>query len=111
MRKIVDLLPPGGALLVQSNCEDVAVHLRNQAMSMRLCAVNADYPVLQPRDDQTHRLTRRTREWIDHGGERAVGREWAAQSILPPQCATETEIACLDQKTPVYRILLTINSK
>ena len=107
MRKIVDLLPPGGALLVQSNCEDVAVYLRDQAASMGLCAVLVDEPVLEPRDDLTHRLTRRTQEWIEHGGERAVGREWTAHSILPQQCSTETEIACLDQKTPVHRTLLT----
>jgi SAM-dependent methyltransferase len=106
MSMIASLLKrSNGKLVIQSNCEDLALYLRDLAMSFGLSCVSANRPLLQLRDSG-YRLTKRTEEWIHSGGSRAIGNEWSAESLLPERCATETEVACRIQQTPVHRILL-----
>lgn len=93
----------GGRLLLQSNCEDVAVHMKEMAVRCGLAVIAADDPVTDP---QTEGLPQRTMDWIGSGGTRAVGPEWSRTALLPYRCATETEIACEIKGTPVHRCLL-----
>jgi SAM-dependent methyltransferase len=90
-------------LLMQTNCEDVAVALRDRASDVGLISVPAIHPVTSPAEQG--RLPERTIEWIRNGGERAVGQEWSTEPLLPERCATETEVACEIQGTPVHRCL------
>ena len=101
----------GGHLLVQSNCEDVAVSVRNLAMkeagfrSIKFCdAANDGKDAFIGR--QT-RITQRTERYAASGGERAEGDCWSKIPILPKQGTTETEVACRLNGTPIHRCILT----
>lgn len=100
-----------GRLLIQSNCEDVAIRLRNLAIQQKLEVVPAD-PFVQQKDAATRRTTQRTEKWIQFQKklgvecERAVGFGWWSRRILPPGCATETEVACEFERIPVHRCIL-----
>ena len=93
------LKPSSGTLLIQSNCEDVAVMMRNlasktgafQCMHVLDKAVNLE--------GAGGRLPQRTEKWIRMGGERAEGEGWSAKPLLPRLGATETEIACFLEGT------------
>jgi hypothetical protein len=114
--------PAPPLLLLQSNCEDVAVAMKQMAESdeVGLKAVPVSNPVLRPEagDD---RLPQRTRDWVemmsdstDTGStqqplERAVGPCWSAESLLPCRGQTETEVACRLNGTPVHTILLQLS--
>uniref|UniRef100_A0A6T7K0B4 tRNA (guanine(46)-N(7))-methyltransferase n=1 Tax=Attheya septentrionalis TaxID=420275 RepID=A0A6T7K0B4_9STRA len=97
-----------GTLLLQSNCEDVCVHMRNTAMEkasfdyISLPHTNKDIP----HPSSKSRLPQRTMEWIAAGGERAQGSGWSPSPLLPRKGATETEISCLQSGTPIHRCLL-----
>ena len=106
VHKISNIVQASGAyLLLQTNCEDVAVTLCDQFSKNGLQVVPSSNPVLLPRDG-TGRLPQRTKEWVQLGGARAVGPGWSADPILPDHCATETEAACTIQGTPIHRCLL-----
>ena len=100
------LLKANGKLLVQSNCEDVALWMKKTAIeTVGFQAVDCSFvakesnkvPVLQ---------TKRTLDWISMGGERADGMTWSKGPILPRKGRTETEVACLLNGVPVHRCLL-----
>lgn len=106
-----------GDLLLQTNCEDVAISLRDRAMSCGFECVLATNPVVSrfscASGEENHcgdhyRLPERTQNWIRLGGQRAVGLEWSSEPLLPMRCATETEVACQIQGTPIHRCLLTM---
>jgi SAM-dependent methyltransferase len=109
MRQTAKLLKKsgGGHLLLQSNCEDVAVAMRNVATSVGMTCIDAVRPVTSLDDGE--RLPQRTQEWIRLGGERAIGPEWSSVSLLPARCTTETEVACELQNTPIHRCLMEIH--
>jgi SAM-dependent methyltransferase len=96
-----------GKMLVQSNCEDVAVWIFNSAKRCGFlpldltqsfhCQTNAITPLIP---------TKRTLDWVAMGGERATGVWWADVPILPERGRTETEVACILNRTPVHRCLL-----
>jgi SAM-dependent methyltransferase len=93
-----------GELLLQSNCEDVAIWMRRVACReagfvVRDVGCCVDTSI-------TGRPTKRTLDWVAMGGERAIGAGWCSQPILPPIGRTETEIACMLNDTPVHRCLL-----
>lgn len=118
LRKIAEILKTKGnigRLLVQSNCEDVAVHIRNVAVDVGLFCVPSAHPVAKSTNagasasnDQAI-VTERTKRWIEQcGGDhdcRAIGDEWSSVPLLPPKCATETDVSCQLQGTPVHRCL------
>jgi len=92
-----------GHLLIQSNCEDVAVWIRNVACcNSGFKALHTLHPVIKAHDAPTQR----TLNWAAMGGERAIGPEWCASPILPRQGHSETEVACAVNKIPVYRTVL-----
>ena len=109
------LMPDGGKVLIQSNCEDVAVWIRNTAIgrcNFENINNNDDddvLPVVVPNNDIPPTTpTKRTLDWIAMGGERAqVGAGgWSAGPLLPRKGRTETEVACMINGTPVHRCLL-----
>jgi len=124
LRKVARLLKRkggSGRLLVQSNCEDVAIRIRDMALQEGLRCVPANSPVTR-----LPLATERTQRWLENNNnnnnnddddsdgasrrgattERAVGRDWWSDAILP--CQTETEAACELQGTPVHRCLFEV---
>jgi SAM-dependent methyltransferase len=93
----------GGRLLLQSNCEDVAVAMRSTAEQCGMQIVEISDEVESILDQHQ---TLRNLEWAKQGGERAIGCGWAANQLLPPMGKTETEISCELQGTPIHRCLL-----
>lgn len=96
----------GGKLLVQSNCEDVAVTIRHRAITQ--FGMNS---IALPHQQQISNLdesqqTQRNLQWIQQGGDRAVGPCWSSAPLLPSRASTETEVACHLQGTPIHRCLL-----
>jgi SAM-dependent methyltransferase len=101
------LEPLQGILLLQSNCEDVAVTMRNMAEEAGFDSICVPSHVTSLADsDYALRMPQRTLEWIDWGGERAVGDAWSLTPLIPSRGATETEVSCQLSKTPVHRCLL-----
>jgi len=100
----------GGFLLLQSNCEDVAVTMRETAEhSAGLASVGVPSSVkfLPVSDsDVISRTPQRTLDWIQMGGRRPVGDGWSLTPLIPPRGATETEVSCQLNKTPIHRCLL-----
>jgi hypothetical protein len=94
----------GGKLLIQSNCEDVAVSIRHRAVSLHgMEVVEVPDSVLYAENE--HR-TLRDMEWIRMGGERAVGPGWSSKPFLPLEARTETEVACGYEGKPIHRLVL-----
>lgn len=95
----------GGTLLLQSNCEDVAVHMYSVAEDVGMSGVTSN----NPRMEMPRQTTQRTETWLaqqTNPPERAAGHSWWDSAILPKICQTETEIACGLNGTPVHRCLL-----
>lgn len=95
-------------ILIQSNCEDVALQLHESLVSRHVVAVDA----LRPRDTfHGLEVSSRTKSWLrsydgDHTRHRALGRQWSSEPILP--VATETEASCSKHATPVHRCLFKV---
>ena len=97
-----------GNLLLQSNCEDVAVHMRTEACELGFSYVDIPHFVKNI-DDGNRRIPQRTKNWIELSGTRAEGPGWSRIPILPSRGATETEIAYQINNTPIHRCLLKPN--
>jgi hypothetical protein len=94
-----------GYLLIQSNCEDVAVVLRRWAEDANLKPLRMSNPASLI--DTSRRTSQRSEHWISVGGERPVGTSWSATPLLPERCRTETEVACqLQANSSVHRCIL-----
>ena len=115
------LNPLTGKLLVQSNCEDVAVWIRETACAeagfeavggdaLEAFSCTARHEDSDAVVDETDRYvttpTKRTLDWIAMGGMRAEGPGWSKHPLLPRSGRTETEVACMVNGTPVHRCLL-----
>ena len=95
-----------GTLLLQSNCEDVALFMYN--MAVRECGM-VGVAAKDIRWKMPDEITQRTETWLSlqpNEPERAIGPSWWESPVLPVTCQTETEIACRLNKTPVHRCLL-----
>ena len=96
-----------GTLLLQSNCEDVALHMYETAIQKSgiVGILSKD-----PRWEMPQQTTQRTETWLagQTGPEiqRAKGSTWWNSPVLSTTCQTETEIACSLNGTPVHRCLL-----
>jgi len=107
------MITPPGELWIQSNCEDVAVWMRNTACQE---AGFAYVPANRTEHDKntddlvkkitTLAPTQRTLNWIAMGGECAQGPGWIASPLLPRRAMTETEVACRIKGTPVHRCIV-----
>jgi len=91
-----------GKLLIQSNCEDVSVYMKN-------LAVKAGFRSIPFTDSvkELNPVTQRAKKWVECGGERPIGKYWSDNSLLPQKGRTETEVACSIDNKPVHRCLLT----
>ncbi|KAI2507215.1 hypothetical protein MHU86_7172 [Fragilaria crotonensis] len=107
LRLVNEALVPGGAMLVQSNCEDVAVWIKKTATTCcNFEAVDLRSSIRDSERSLPTELTKRTLDWIAMGGERAHGHGWSLAPLLPRRGRTETEVACMLNRTPVHRCLL-----
>lgn len=96
-----------GKLLLQSNCEDVAVLMRNMAVeNVGFQSFRTQFPLQFGEVNCNIRIPRRTEQWIALGGERAEGINWSSKSFIPAKGATETEISCILNATPVHRCIV-----
>jgi len=102
-----------GKLLLQTKCEDVAVHMKNLALKTgNFKCVQALLPVLNIDDGYQHngRVPQRVTRWLDltpTALERAEGLIWSSKSLLPKIGQTETEVACKTDGSFIHRCLLT----
>lgn len=96
--------------LLQTNCEDVALVLRDRAKQAGMTVVPSLQPVMTSSVDDGLRIPERTIEWLKmrQDNQRAVGDEWSKVPLLPSKCATETEVACNIQGSPVHRCLFKV---
>ena len=95
-----------GRLLLQSNCEDVAIYMNRLASNSGFDPLPSQKNVTKICDTEGE-ISQRTQKWIALGGERAESSIWNTATVLPSiRGATETEVACLLNKTPVHRVLL-----
>ncbi|KAL3927841.1 MAG: hypothetical protein SGBAC_012911 [Bacillariaceae sp.] len=98
--------------LLQTNCEDVALVLRDRAKEFGLTSVPSLKQVAANPETEGLRIPERTLEWLklskDDEVKRAVGPEWSRIPFLPPKCAAETEVACTIQGSPVHRCLFKV---
>ncbi len=101
----VALKDGSGKLLLQSNCEDVAVLMKNIAVN-EIGFLTLDVEKCTHKLENKASLTKRTEKWISVNGERAEGSYWSSIALLPRRGSTETEIACLLNGTPVHRCIL-----
>jgi len=89
-------------LLLQSNCEDVAVTLRNLGREHGLAPIESVHPIISESDQAPP--SKRTIRWMElGGGPRAIGSEWSSEPLLPLGCRTETEMAYILDNKPVHR--------
>ena len=96
-------------LLLQSNCEDVALHISNVLQYIGLEPTLAQKPRTLESLVSTVSTTR-TKTWLKEQGQvgdnfvqRAAGPDWSSIPYLP--VSTETEAACIHQGTPIHRCL------
>ncbi len=102
LAKIHDILSKHkGRLLIQSNCEDVAVHMQNASTKKGFHSITFTHYV-----KSLACVTQRAHRWTEIGGERAIGGVWSSQPLLPVVGRTETEVACIIDGKPVHRCLL-----
>lgn len=96
-----------GSLLIQSNCEDVAVHMMNIGKQVGFNPLVFDQCVTKDKLNQLGKnVPKRARDWQENGGERAIGPNWSLKPILPGYGRTETEVACMLDGKPVHRCIM-----
>ena len=119
------MIPYHPDFIFQSNCEDVAVLMRNMACKEAGFIINTEWMEAgdsdhdDSDDDEPQKLdslqpTQRTLNWIasysstrqDNDLERASGYGWWTKPILPKNGCTETEVACTMKRIPVHRCIL-----
>ena len=104
LKSIRSVLTEDGCILIQSNVEDVAVYMKNLAEEVGFQPLNSPNPVKKL--SSSGELPKRTLKWMKLGMKRAEGSIWSSNGILPKRAATETEIACLINKTPIHRCIM-----
>lgn len=109
LSQIRQVLTKSGKLLIQSNCEDVAVHMMNVAVEQVGFKPFAFDLSVTEKNLVGHTIPKRALDWQAFGGERAVGAHWSAEPILPSFGRTETEVACMFDGKPVHRFICMID--
>jgi len=102
-----------GKVLLQSNCEDVAVEMKRMACAnSNFRSSSVSKPLLDHDNEKNNvntKIRKRTKDWIrlNKGNiERAEGMSWSAIPLVPRKGATETEVSCMLNGTPIHRSLL-----
>jgi tRNA G46 methylase TrmB len=104
LKSIRTVLNEDGCILIQSNVEDVAVYMKDLAEEVGFQPLESSNPV--EKLVSSGELPKRTQKWMRLGMKRAEGSIWSSNSILPKRGATETEVACLINKTPIHRCMM-----
>lgn len=104
LKSIRTVLNEDGCILIQSNVEDVAVYMKDLAEEAGFQPLESSNPV--EKLVSSGELPKRTQKWMRLGMKRAEGSMWSSNSILPKWGATETEVACLINKTPIHRCMM-----
>ena len=103
-----------GKLLLQTKCEDVAIHMKKMALKTgNFKCVQALTPVLNTDDGYQHngRVYQQVTRCLDltpTSLERAEGLIWSSKSLLPQISQMETEVACKTNGRFIHICLLTI---
>ena len=105
LRAVAGVLSVDGLMLLQSNVEDVAITMQRLAENVGFESIVCPHACTLDDLDNAH-LSRRSLEWIETQGKRAMGDNWSSVPLLPPKCATETEVACHFQDIRVHRCVL-----
>ena len=92
-------------LLIQSNCEDVAVYMKSMVLEQGYELIPLNEGEDGNNSSYDTRIPKRSSDWIRLGGERATGSYFGRRPILPYRGATETEVACVEKNTPIYRFI------
>ena len=95
-----------GQLLIQSNCEDVAVHLMDTAKQVGFKPLMFnDAAAVTINSFDGYNIPKRALDW-QASGERALGDNWCSLPLLPEYGRTETEVSCILDRKPVHRCIL-----
>lgn len=107
-----------GKLLVQSNCEDVAVRIQQESLKI---GFQKSQECIKTKECDDSRMTKRTSDWLEilNNDEcennndivRAHGVGWSSIPLLPELGRTETEVSCTLNQTPIHRCLLITQSR
>ena len=111
--KVLSLNKGNGKLLIQTKCEDVAIHIKNLALStgsLQLIPCS-DYVKNIDRDiyfKNDKMRPKRVEQWLSSQTvtERAEGLFWSRSRIMPSFARSETEIACEDDGSFIHRCLM-----
>ena len=111
--KVLSLNKGNGKLLIQTKCEDVAIHIKNLALStgsLQLIPCS-DYVKNIDRDiyfKNDKMRPKRVEQWLSSQTvtERAEGLFWSRSRIIPSFARSETEIACEDDGSFIHRCLM-----
>lgn len=80
----------------------LAVHIRDVAVTkVGFQSATCSHPV-----KSLIAVTQRAQNHVAMGGERAIGKCWSAEPLLPRKGRTETEVACTIDGKPVHRSIL-----
>ena len=80
----------------------IAVHMRDVAVTkVGFQSATCSHPV-----KSLKAVTQRAQNYVAMGGERAIGKCWSAELLLPTNGRTETEVACILDGKPIHRTLL-----
>ena len=93
----------------QSNCEDVAVMMRNTALMAGFREKEMSSARLENLPTAAGGIpTQRTLNWTEQNkeAERATGSGWSSSPLLPREAMTATEVACMIRGVPVHRCVL-----
>eukprot|EP00578_Thalassiosira_sp_NH16_P007616 CAMPEP_0181114196 /NCGR_PEP_ID=MMETSP1071-20121207/20748_1 /TAXON_ID=35127 /ORGANISM="Thalassiosira sp., Strain NH16" /LENGTH=634 /DNA_ID=CAMNT_0023198277 /DNA_START=340 /DNA_END=2241 /DNA_ORIENTATION=- len=99
-----------GIFLFQTKCEDIAVHVKTELLSLsELECIPSRYPVkdIDRQYEKCGKRPKRLDEWLKHtpSPERAEGSEYSTTPILPTAGRPETEVQCDYEHTLVHRCL------
>lgn len=100
----------GGIFLFQTKCEDVAVHVKNECLSLGTMEC---LPCKNPVEDIDRRYVKsgkrpkRVNDWMKatSSAERAEGNMYSSTPLLPSFGRPETEVQCIYDHTVIHRCL------
>jgi hypothetical protein len=102
-----------GKVLLQSNCEDVAIYMKT--IACRVGLETFDYESQATEAKAPTRIPQRTLDWIALSNPeiRATPGQggWSRGPLLHREGQTETEVACELNSTPVHRCVLRQNTR
>jgi len=108
--ELLDGKGAGGLFLFQTKCEDVAIHVKNECLSLgTMECVATQYPIedIDLHYNKIGKRPKRVDEWLKdaQSAERAEGSTYSSTPLLPTAGRPETEVQCSHDNTVVHRVL------